>query len=126
MILPQIKETQMNSSEWLKPGLYGAAIGAVTLAIIGFAWGGWVTGGTAQQMASDQARLEVVAALVPICIQQSKQDPQVVETLAQLKDAGNYQRSDMLMKAGWATMPGSNDPNRQVARACMEELSAQF
>ena len=116
----------MNSSEWLKPGLYGAAIGAVTLAIIGFAWGGWVTGGTAQQIASDQARLEVVAALVPICIQQSKQDPQVVETLAQLKDAGNYQRSDMLMKAGWATMPGSNDPNRQVARACMEELSAQF
>jgi len=116
----------MNTPEWLKPGLYGAAAGAVALAIVGFSWGGWVTGGTAEKMASEQARLEVVAALVPICVEQSSQDPQVVATLAQLKDASSYQRSDMLMKAGWATMPGSSDPNRQVASACMEKLAAQF
>ena len=112
----------MNIPEWLKPALYGAAAGAVALAIVGFSWGGWVTGGTAKQMASDQARLEVVAALVPICMEQSSQDPKVVETLAQLKDTGSYKRSDMLMKAGWATMPGSTDPNRQVATACVEKL----
>jgi len=116
----------MNAPEWLKPGLYGAAAGAVALAIVGFSWGGWVTGGTAKQMASDQARLEVVAALVPICIQQSKQDPKVVETLALLNDASSYQRSDMLMKAGWATMPGSTSPNRQVATACVEKLATLF
>ena len=116
----------MNIPEWLKPALYGAAAGAAALAIVGFSWGGWVTGGTAKQMASDQARLEVVAALVPICMEQSKQDPQVVETLAQLKDTSSYQRSDMLMKVGWATMPGSSDPNRSVARACMEKLAAEF
>ena len=116
----------MTTPEWLKPGLYGAAAGAVALAIVGFSWGGWVTGGTAEKMASEQARLEVVAALVPICIQQSSQDPQVVETLAQLRDASSYQRSEMLMKAGWATMPGSSDPNRNVASACMEKLAAQF
>jgi len=116
----------MNIPEWLKPGLYGAAAGAVALAIVGFSWGGWMTSGTAEKMASNQARLEIVAALVPICIEQSKQDPQVMETLAQLKDASSYQRSDMLMKAGWATMPGSSDPNRQVASACMEKLAAQF
>jgi len=116
----------MNTPEWLRPGLYGAAGGAIALAIVGFSWGGWVTGGTAQKMASDQARLEVVAALVPVCIQQSKQDPQVTETLAQLKEASNYQRSDMLMKAGWATMPGTSDPNRYVASACMDKLAAQF
>ncbi|MHC4108892.1 MAG: hypothetical protein ACYSTY_12485 [Planctomycetota bacterium] len=116
----------MKTPEWLKPGLQGAAVGAVALAIVGFSWGGWVTGGTAKQMASDQARLEVVAALVPICLEQSSQDPQVVATLAQLKDTSSYQRSDLLMKAGWATMPGSNDPNREVARACTEQLAAQF
>lgn len=116
----------MNTPEWLKPGLYGAIAGAVALAIVGFSWGGWVTGGTAKEMARDQARQEVVAALVPICLEQSKQDPQVIETLAELKDAGSYQRSDLLMKAGWATMPGSSDPNRDVARACMEKLTAQF
>ena len=85
-----------------------------------------MTGGTANQMAADQARLEVVAALVPICLQQSSQDPGVVETLALLKEASRYQRSDMLMEAGWATMPGSSDPNRNVASACMEKLAAQF
>jgi hypothetical protein len=49
-----------------------------------------------------------------------------VATLAQLKDTSSYQRSDMLMEAGWATMPGSNDPNRDVARACMDKLAEQF
>jgi dienelactone hydrolase len=126
MVFPKIKETHMNVPEWLKPGLQGAAAGAVALAIVGFSWGGWVTGGTAKQMASDQARLEVVAALVPICIEQSKQDPQVLVTLTQLKDASSYKRSDMLMEAGWATMPGSSDPNRNVASACMDKLEAQF
>ncbi len=116
----------MKTPEWLKPGLQGAAVGAVALAIVGFSWGGWVTGGTAEKMAADEARLEVIAALVPICVEQSSQDPQVVETLAQLKDTSSYQRSEMLMKAGWATMPGSSDPNRDVARACMETLAAQF
>ncbi len=116
----------MKSPEWLKPGLYGAVVGAAALAIVGFSWGGWVTGGTAKEMASDLARLEVVAALVPICIEQSKQDPQVTETLAQLKAAYTYQRGDMLMKAGWATMPGSSDPNRNVASACAEELATTF
>jgi hypothetical protein len=103
----------MNIPEWFKPGLKGAAVGAAALAIVGFTWGGWVTGGTAKEMAADQA-------------QQSGQDPQVVETLALLKDADSYKRGDMLMNAGWATMPGSSEPNRNVAKACMKVLAAQF
>ena len=116
----------MNAPEWLKPALYGAAVGAVALAIAGFSWGGWVTGGTADKMAAEQARHEVVAALVPICLEQSKQDPQLTETLARLEAASSYKRSGMLMEAGWATMPGSEDPNRAVASACMEKLADQF
>ena len=116
----------MNIPEWLKPGIKGAAVGAAALSIVGFTWGGWVTGGTAKEMAADQAKLEVVAALVPICIEQSKQDPQASETLVELKNANSYQRSDMLMKAGWATMPGSSEPNRNVAKACIKVLAAQF
>ena len=119
-----ISDSQVTA--WLKPRLFGAVIGATALAIIGFTWGGWVTDGTARQMASDQARLEVIAALVPICVEQSNLDPQAQETLALLKEANSYRRSDMLMKAGWATMPGSSDPNRFVAIACMDKLASQF
>lgn len=121
-----MEETHMTKSEWLKPRLTGAAVGALALAVVGFTWGGWVTGGTAQQMAADHAKLEVVSALVPICIEQSNRDPLAVETLSQLREASSYERSNMLMKAGWATMPGSSDPNRNVAKACMDKLSEQF
>ena len=116
----------MNIPEWFKPALLGAAAGATALAIVGFSWGGWVTGGTAEKLAADQARSEVVAALVPICLDQFKQDPQSANTLAQLKDAYFGERRDMVMKAGWATMPGSDDPNRNVAAACMEKLAEQL
>ena len=30
------------------------------------------------------------------------------------------------MKTGWATMPGSTDPDRNVAKACMDKLAEQF
>ena len=113
----------MNTPDWLNPGLKGAAVGAAALAIVGFTWGGWVTSGAAKEMASNQAQLEVVAALMPICIEQSKQDPQADVTLAQMKEAGYFERGEILMKAGWATMPGSSDPDRTVATACLEKLS---
>ncbi len=116
----------MNTPEWLKPGLTGAAAGAAALAIVGFTWGGWMTGGTAKAMASSQARMEVVAALVPICLEQSKQDPAATETLAKIKSATKYKRSQMVMNSGWATMPGSGDPSRGVATACLEKLAARF
>jgi hypothetical protein len=116
----------MNSPEWLKPGLYGAVVGAGALAIVGFSWGGWMTAGAAEKMAAEQARAEVVAALVPICIEQSNQDPQVQERLAEMKGARPIQRRDIIMNAGWATMPGATDPNRQVALACVEKLATLF
>ena len=41
----------MKIPNWLKPGIYGAVVGALVLTTVGFAWGGWVTGATAQKMA---------------------------------------------------------------------------
>lgn len=116
----------MKTPEWLQPALIGAATGAVVLAVVGFSWGGWMTGSKARDMADDQAHAEVVAALVPVCLEQSKQDPKAAETLAELKGTSSYQRSDLLMKTGWATMPGSEEPDRSVAQACMDKLAAQF
>ncbi len=126
MGFPWKEEMRMKTPAWLGTALKGAAVGGVVLAAVGFTWGGWVTGETAREMASKQARLELVAALVPICLEQSKQDPRVVETLAKIKDASSYQRSSLVMDAGWATMPGSSDPNRSVAAECLKKLSAQF
>ncbi len=112
----------MQAPEWLKPGLYGAACGAVALAVIGFSWGGWVTGGTARTMAADQSKAEVVTALSLICVDQSKRDPQLAERVALLKAASSYERGDLVMKNGWATMPGTTEGNRLVAIACADKV----
>lgn len=116
----------MQMPEWLKPALYGAGAGAAALAIVGFSWGGWVTGGSAQKMASAEARAEVVAALAPICVEQSRQDPNLKITLANLMEASSYKRGEMLMDTGWATMPGATEADRNVAKACMEALAAKY
>jgi hypothetical protein len=116
------KDNIMRTPEWLKPGLYGAACGAVALAVIGFSWGGWVTGGTARTMAVDQSKAEVVTALSLICVDQSKRDPQLVERVALLKAASSYERGDLVMKNGWATMPGTTEGNRLVAIACADKV----
>ena len=117
-----LKAKDMKTPEWLKPGAYGAACGAIALAVVGFTLGGWVTGGTAQRMAADQAQTDVVAALTAICIDQSKRDPQLAERVALLKAASSWERGDLVVKHGWATMPGTTEGNRLVARACAEKV----
>lgn len=114
----------MQTPEWLRPGLYGAACGAIALAIVGFSWGGWVTGGTARMLAADQSKAEVVAALSLICVDQSKRDPQLAERVAAIKAASSWERSGIVSKNGWATMPGTTEANIQVAKDCAEKVSA--
>jgi hypothetical protein len=118
------KDNIMQTPEWLKPGLYGAACGAAALAVIGFSWGGWVTGGTARTMAADQSKAEVVTALSLICVDQSKRDPQLAERVAALKTASSWNRGDLVLKNGWATMPGSAEGNSQVAKDCADKIAA--
>jgi hypothetical protein len=112
----------MTAPEWLKPALYGVACGAIAVTVIGFNWGGWVTGGTAREMATEQSRIEVVTALTSICVDQSKRDPQLAERLALLKASSSYERGDLVMKNGWATMPGTSEGNRRVAIACADKV----
>jgi hypothetical protein len=112
----------MTLPEWTKPSIYGAIVGAIILAIVGFNWGGWTTGGTAEKMAQDRADEAVTTAMVPICLSASKADAERVEKLAVINQATRFKRRDAVMDTGWATLPGAEKPNRDLAAACMEEL----
>jgi hypothetical protein len=92
--------------------------GAAAIAIIGFTWGGWVTGGSAQRSADNRASSAVVAALAPICLAQFQQKSDSVTQLAALKKVSFYEQGSLIEKAGWATMPGSAAPTAGVAQAC--------
>ncbi len=114
----------MKMSAQVKPAAWGAIGGAVALAIIGFSWGGWVTGGSAVQAATQSAKSAVVAALAPICVTQFHGEMDATAKLAELKALSSYKQPDYVEKGGWATMPGSKDPVRGVASACAEMLTA--
>ena len=104
----------------LTPGIWGAIGGAVLLAIVGFNWGGWVTGGTA----SDMTQTAIVDRLVPICVGQFNMDSNKVGKLAEMKKADSWTRGNFVSKQGWATMPGSKEANSDVAEACAEKIAA--
>ena len=112
---------QMNL-EQIKPVLLGAVGGGIVLAVIGFAWGGWVTGGTAQEMAEELAQKAVVARLAPICVEQFSQDSEKDQKLKELKEEDSWKRDDYVEKQGWATMPGEKEADSKVAGKCAELL----
>jgi pimeloyl-ACP methyl ester carboxylesterase len=86
--------------------------------IVGFSWGGWVTGGTARQTAENTASEAIVRRLAPICVVQSARDMGKGAKLVVLKDESSWQRGEYVGKQGWATMPGEQEPDRRVAEAC--------
>lgn len=106
--------------EKVKPGLWGAAGGAAVLAIVGFMWGGWVTGGTAQKMAEEMAEEAVAARLAPICVEQYNQDSERDQKLEELKEESSWKRREYVEKQGWATMPGEETPDSKVAEKCAD------
>jgi dienelactone hydrolase len=113
----------MNMPEWLKPGVYGAIVGAAAISVVGFSWGGWVTGSTAAQMASAKAHDEVVAALVPVCLKNSRLDTDRISKLAAIREVATYKRRQAVMDTGWATLPGTETADRDLAQACVEGLN---
>ena len=91
---------------------------AVATMIVGFTWGGWVTGGTADKMSSSAAgaaRAELAAAM---CVTRFMSGPDMSAQLAALKAANTWNRSDLIDKAGWTTPPGTENPVRGAADLC--------
>jgi len=50
--------------------LQGIAVGVITTLVVGFSWGGWVTGGTASSMAATAKTNGQMSVLVPLCVTQ--------------------------------------------------------
>jgi hypothetical protein len=111
-------------TQWIQPAAFGAVAGAAALAVLGFGWGGWMTGSSAETMANARADEQVVLALEPVCMASYRRDPTRSDTLAELKSAPSYQRRQIVMDAGWATPPGGDSPNRDLAAACAEQILA--
>lgn len=118
-----------------KPALWGAVAGAAVLAIVGFNWGGWTTGGKAETMAVKRVDEAVVAALAPVCVARFERATDATSNRAALVKLDSWAQGEYVEKGGWASAEppanaasasvtaGSGSGNAAaVARACAELL----
>jgi pimeloyl-ACP methyl ester carboxylesterase len=116
-----------------KAVLFWACAGSVVVAtIVGFSWGGWVTGGTAREMAEDsaaQARQELAAA---VCVDRFMAAPDAGDQLTALQEITSSRAQGKFVEdGGWAIIVPANSPtdykaradHREAAGLCAEELA---
>ena len=115
----------MNVPAWTKPGVFGVIFGAILMAIVGFNWWGWTTEGAAQEMAAEQSEAAVTTLIVNTftegCVSQAQAaDPALLAEVA--AETSSWTRENLIEEAGWATVPGQEEPNSALAEACLAEL----
>ena len=105
--------------------LQGAAAGAVATLLIGFTWGGWVTGSTAEKMRSEAVEATQVTLYSPVCVERyiAAATPEQRAAFAKEYD---WNRDSLIEKAGFATPPGASSPIDAVADNCAATLSRQL
>jgi alpha/beta superfamily hydrolase len=109
--------------ESLKRLLQGAAAGAVATMVIGFSWGGWSLGSTADKMAKERSELAVVAALTPVCADKFRALPDADAKKVTLSKVDSWKRRDEFPKE-LVTLPGESYPSSALVDACSTILLA--
>lgn len=102
----------------IKYGVWGLIVGAILTMIIGFAWGGWKTPGTAKRMTEEA----VLASQAAICVAQFIKDPNYEENLKEFGKLDSWKRAEFIEKGGWDKMPGQEKADYAVSRGCADGL----
>jgi hypothetical protein len=111
----------------LKPGIWGAVIGAVAISVVGFSSLGWTLGSTAERMAKERAQTAVVDVLAPICVEKFQHQTDAATRLIEFKKvSSSWDRRSFIEKGGWATTAGTDAANTAVVTACAERLVASL
>jgi hypothetical protein len=114
-----------------KTVLFWSCAGSIVLAtVVGFSWGGWTTGGSAQDMA-DKAAADARQQLAAIvCVDRFMAAPDVGVQLTALQEiTSSYAQSKFVEEGGWAMIvPASSAAktsadDRKAAGLCAQELA---
>jgi hypothetical protein len=103
--------------ESLKRLLQGAVAGAIATIFVGFNWGGWSLGSTADKMAKEQSELAVAAALAPVCADKFRAQPDAAAKTVALSKVDSWKREDEFPKE-FVTLPGETSPSSALVKAC--------
>jgi hypothetical protein len=98
-----------------------AGTAALTMAL-GFTWGGWVTGGSATEMAEASAQEARALLAADVCVERFLAAPDVRISLAALEEESSYSQDDFISEAGWTTFADAENPIDGAAELCAERL----
>ncbi|WP_191058897.1 hypothetical protein [Geminicoccus harenae] len=108
-----------------KTAWFWSCVGSsVATIVVGFWFGGWVTGGTATEMTEDAAHASRAQLAADVCVNRFTSAPDFGVQLATLKDTSSYQRDNLIEDAGWTKLGGMDEPVEDAARLCAETLAA--
>jgi hypothetical protein len=107
-----------------KTALFWSCAGCiVATVIVGFTWGGWVTGGSARDMAeaaAEQAQAQVAAT---VCVDQFMAAADARPQLASLKEnTSSWRQENFIEDGGWAVI--ADQEYDGAAELCAERLIA--
>ena len=117
-------ESIMNIPEWTKPAAYGVAAGAIAMAIVGFSWGGWVTGSTADEMAATASRDASERLVASICVERFLAAPSAAGQLVALKEVKSWEQDSFIEDGGWIHMQFLDQQVTGAADLCADQLVA--
>ena len=87
--------------------LWACVVTAILTVIVGFNWGGWVTGGTSQTMATDAGNAARSSLASDVCVEKFKAGPDAAARLVEFKAiADSYKKRQFVEAGGWATDAG--------------------
>jgi hypothetical protein len=116
---------EMFTGESLRRLVHGAIAGMILTVAVGFSWFGygfgWKLGSTVDSVAAARTEAAVVAAYAPVCSRDFVRDATQANWDG-FKNESAWNRDNYLMKTGFATLPGTEAPHRQIASACAEAL----
>ncbi len=102
--------------ESLKRLLQGAAAGAVATIFVGFNWGGWSLGSTADKMATELSEAAVVVALAPVCANEFRAQSDAGAKIVAVSKVDLYE--DLRSK-----IRTLEEQRTRIARHCAKSLS---
>ncbi|GLQ56024.1 hypothetical protein [Devosia nitrariae] len=95
---------------------------AIATMVVGFTWGGWVTGGSAQARADEAAEQAVAQLAADICVNRYLASPDARANLTALKEESAYSRDGILEDGGWVTF-ADREPIDGAADLCADQLA---
>lgn len=104
---------------------WACILSIVATMVVGFGWGGWVTGGTSRTTAATAGEVGRGQLASAICVQRFNAAPDAAAKLVEFKAlADSYRKRQFVEAGGWAVMPGQTTPDRLGVDGCVTALAS--